>query len=164
MDRSFGFIRKYHVTEASFHDGKALRWLLDHNNTSCVVWGDTAYRNEENEKFLAEHGFRSQLHRKKPKKKPMLASIQRANRKKSRIRVYIEHVFAAQKERMSLFIRTIGLERAKIKMALANFSYNMQRLIFWEIGKKGQRSQDKSDSHLRKCLIFRQSNDKSPPQ
>jgi hypothetical protein len=52
--------------------------------------------------------------------------------KKSKIRAHVEHVFATQKERMGLFIRTIGLERAKIKMALANLSYNMQRLIFWE--------------------------------
>ena len=32
---------------------------------------DTAYRNEVKEKVLTENGFRSQLHRKKPKKKPM---------------------------------------------------------------------------------------------
>jgi transposase, IS5 family len=127
IDRGFGFIRKYYVTDASLYDGKVLPY-----NTSCSVWGDTAYRNEANEKLLAENGFRSQLHRKKTKKKPMPAPIQRANSKKSKIRAHIEHVFAAQKERMGLFIRTIGLNRAYIKMALANLTYNINRLIFWE--------------------------------
>ncbi len=42
IDRGFGFIRKYHVTDASLYDGKVLPYLLDKNNTSCSVWGDTA--------------------------------------------------------------------------------------------------------------------------
>ena len=57
---------------------------------------------------------------------------QRANGKKSKIRTFVEHVFAVQKERMRLFIRTIGLQRARIKITLANLTYNLQRLIFGE--------------------------------
>jgi hypothetical protein len=36
----------------------------------------------------------------------------------------VEHVFAVQKEQMGLFVRTIGLKRAKIKIGLANLTYN----------------------------------------
>ena len=54
----------------------------------------------------------------------------RANNAKSRIRSRIEHVFAEQKERMDLFIRTIGIARATIKIGLANLVYNIKRLIF----------------------------------
>ena len=132
IDRGFGFIRKYHVTDASLYDGKVLPYLLDKNNTSCSVWGDTAYRNEANEKVLAENGFRSQLHRKKPKKKPMPLNTQRANGKKSKIRACVEYVFAVQKERMGLFIQTIGLDRTRIKITFANLAYNLQRLVLWE--------------------------------
>ena len=132
IDRRFGFIRKGHVSDAGLYDGKALRHLLDKNNTSCSVWGDTAYRSQDNERLLAENGFRSQLHRKKPRNKTMPVHCQRANGKKSKIRAHVEHVFAVQKERMGLFIRTIGLERARIKITLVNLTYNMQRLIFWE--------------------------------
>ena len=42
----------------------------------------------------------------------------------------VEHVFAEQKSRMGLFIRTIGLARAKLKIGLANLAYNMKRLIW----------------------------------
>ena len=62
----------------------------------------------------------------------MPVHCQRANGKKSKIRAHVEHVFAVQKERMGLVIRTIGLERARIKITLVNLTYNMQRLIFWE--------------------------------
>jgi len=42
----------------------------------------------------------------------------------------VEHVFAQQKDRMRLFIRTVGLARAKVKIGLANIAYNMTRLVF----------------------------------
>ena len=33
---------------------------------------------------------------------------------------------------MGLFVRTIGLERARTKIALANLAYNFRRLVFHE--------------------------------
>jgi hypothetical protein len=39
-------------------------------------------------------------------------------------------VFAEQKERMGLFIRTIGLQRATTKIGLANLVYNVNWLVF----------------------------------
>ena len=56
----------------------------------------------------------------------------RANAKKSSIRATVEHVFAHQKNRFGLFIRTIGIARAEAKLTLANIAYNMNRLIFHE--------------------------------
>ena len=56
----------------------------------------------------------------------------RANAKKSSIRARVEHVFAHQKNRFGLFVRTIGLARAEAKMTLANLAYNFDRLIFHE--------------------------------
>jgi transposase, IS5 family len=106
--------------------------LLDKGNTASDVWGDTAYRSEGNEELLTMLNLRSQLHRKKPKGKPMPAHILRANGKKSTIRSKVEHVFAVQKEQMGLFIRTVGLTRATCKITLANLAYNMKRLVFWE--------------------------------
>ena len=42
----------------------------------------------------------------------MPEATRRANNAKSTIRSRIEHVFAEQKERMDLFIRTVGIGRA----------------------------------------------------
>lgn len=132
IDKRYGFVRKFYTTDASRFDGKVLQELLDKENTCGDVWGDTAYRSEENEHLLKEHGFTSKLHRKKPRGKPMPPVTLRANGKKSRVRAKVEHVFAFQKSKMGLFIRTIGLSRAIIKMGLANIVYNMKKLVFWE--------------------------------
>ena len=44
--------------------------------------------------------------------------------------IYVEHVFEHPKNRYGLFIRTIGLARAKAKLTLANLAYNFDRFIF----------------------------------
>jgi hypothetical protein len=74
----------------------------------------------------------SQVHRRKPAGKPMPPATARANGKKSSVRARIEHVFAHQKNRFGLFIRTIGLARAEAKLTLANIAYNFDRLVFHE--------------------------------
>ena len=56
----------------------------------------------------------------------------RANAVKSSIRARIEHVFAHQKNKFGLFIRTISLARAEAKLTLANLAYNFDRLVFHE--------------------------------
>jgi transposase, IS5 family len=32
---------------------------------------------------------------------------------------------------MGLFVRTIGIARARVKIGMANLVYNFKRLIFW---------------------------------
>ena len=41
-------------------------------------------------------------------------------------------VFARQKDKMKLFIRTIGIGRAEVKIGMANIAYNMLRYVFHE--------------------------------
>jgi hypothetical protein len=75
---------------------------------------------------MERNGFVSHVHRKRPKGRPMPEAIRRANTAKSKIRSRVEHVFAEQKDRMGLFIRTIGIARAKTKIGLANLVYKYQ--------------------------------------
>jgi len=58
--------------------------------------------------------------------------IQKSNAGKSVIRSRVEHVFANQKSQTGLFIRTVGITRAKMRIALANIVYNMRRFLFLE--------------------------------
>ncbi len=74
----------------------------------------------------------SRIHRRKPAGKPMPPVTARANARKSAIRAAVEHVFAHQKNRFGLFIRTIGIARAQAKLTLATLAYNFDRLIFHE--------------------------------
>lgn len=133
IDRRHGFIRRWDVTDASRHDGRMLRrGLLDKTNTGSTVWADSAYRSKANETFMEKHGFRSQVHHRKPRGRPMAPNIRRGNAGRSKVRAAIEHVFAQQKGPMGLFIRTIGLVRARVKIGMANIAYNISRLVWQE--------------------------------
>jgi hypothetical protein len=133
IDRRFGFIRRWAATDAATYEGRRLRQgLLDKSNTASGLWAvaDTAYRSTANETFLTKNGFVSHIHRKKPKGRALPETMRRANNAKSKIRARIEHVFAEQKDRMRLFIRTIGIARATTKIGMVNLVYNIKRLIF----------------------------------
>ncbi|MEM9205999.1 MAG: IS5 family transposase [Pseudomonadota bacterium] len=132
IDRRFGFIRQATVTSASEADGRQLRHLVSKDNTAGDVWADTAYRSQSNEAWLSRNMMTSHIHRRKPANRPMLDATARANAKKSKVRARVEHVFAHQKNRYGLFIRTIGLARAAAKLTLANLACNFDRLIFHE--------------------------------
>jgi len=128
IDRRHGIIRRQIITDAAAHDGARLReGLIDKDNFAAPVWADTAYRSQANEDYLEQHGKVSRIHRKKPKGKPMAANIRRGNATKSKIRALVEHVFAQQKNKMRMFIRTIGISRAKATITMANLAYNMRR-------------------------------------
>ncbi|CDK99546.1 transposase (fragment) [Magnetospirillum gryphiswaldense MSR-1 v2] len=127
-DLAHGLIRKWLVTDAAAHDGARLPDLLDKTNTASGVWADTAYRSEKNETFMAKNGFVSQVHRKKPKGKPMPDRTRKANALKSMVR----YIFAHQKGPMAAIVRTIGKARAETKIGMINLAYNMLRLMWLE--------------------------------
>ena len=58
--------------------------------------------------------------------------VARGNATRAQVRVAIEHVFAAQKCRLGLLIRTVGLARATTKLVLANLVTNVRRLVWFE--------------------------------
>ena len=52
------------------------------------------------------------------------------NKNPSKVRARVEHVFGAQSNDMGgALVRSIGLVRAKARIGLKNFTYNMHRLV-----------------------------------
>ena len=132
IDRAHGLIRTWDASAANAHDGARLPVLISRDNTASGVWADTAYRSKKNEAFLAKGMFTSHIHRRKPRRKAMPERVARANARRSAVRSAVEHVFAGQKHRMGLVVRTIGIARARIKIGMANLAYNFQRLAWLE--------------------------------
>lgn len=66
------------------------------------------------------------IHQRRLPRRPMPERIARTNAKWSAIRSAFEHVFAGQKHRMGLFIRTISMARARMKFGMANLAYDFQ--------------------------------------
>ena len=130
IDRAHGLLRRYTVTHAAAYDGGQLGAVLDRDNTASAVWADTAYRSQANLDLLERRGLRPQFQRKKPRGRKMPPHIARGNAVRARVRARVEHVFAVQKCRLGLVVRTVGLVRARAKIGLANLAYNFTRLAW----------------------------------
>jgi IS5 family transposase len=126
-------IRQYEVTDASVHDSQQFDGLLNQANTSADVYADSAYRSAETEAKLNLRGLRSRIHRRANRNHPLSKVQEDANRRKSRVRARIEHVFGAQQTAPGgRIVRTIGIARAKVKIGLQNLVYNIRRLVTLE--------------------------------
>lgn len=132
IDRAYGLVRRFVVTDAARHDGGQLGAVLDPENTASDVWADTAYRSEADLGLLQRRGLKPQFQRAKSRGKPMPPNVARGNRTRARVRSLVEHVFATEKCRMGLVVRTVGLARATARSALANLACNMRRLAWLE--------------------------------
>lgn len=127
VDNAHKLIRKYAVTDASVHDSQRLETLLDAGNTSRAVWADSAYRSEAAEADLKTKGYRSQIHRKGARGKPLTAREKQGNKTRSQTRCRVEHVFAWMAQWGGKAVRGIGLARAEVRIGFMNLVYNMRR-------------------------------------
>lgn len=125
-------ITNYEVTTASLHDSQMLDELLDKKDK--VLFADSAYRSEDQEQRLAEAGIESNILEKGVRNKPLTPKQIASNKKKSKIRVRVEHIFGFMTNSMNgMMIRCIGIIRAKNAIGLKNLSYNLFRLMQMDI-------------------------------
>jgi IS5 family transposase len=90
VDREHKLIRAFTVTTASVHDSQMLWAVLDTDNTSADVWADSAYRSEATEEALRKRGFRSRIHRKGARSRPLSAREKAGNKTRSRVRARVK--------------------------------------------------------------------------
>ena len=76
---------------------------------------------------MIRRGRVSMVRFRKPRGRPLPTHHAGANAGRSTVRSVVEHVLASQ-HRMKLFVRTVGLVRAKVKVGMANPACNFSRL------------------------------------
>lgn len=124
-------IRDYEVTNAAVHDSQVVDEIIDPNNSNADVYADSAYRSAEQEEKFAKDGYRSKVHHKGTKNKPLSEFKQEVNKNRSKVRAKVEHIFGNQMMMMgSKLMRCIGMDRAKACIGLRNLVYNMHRFAF----------------------------------
>ena len=91
------------------------------------------YRSKEQEARLAAAGIESQVCEKGSRGHPLTEQQKAANHQKSKTHPRIEHVFGAQAQMGGCggghWVRTIGIGRARVKIALMNLACNMRRYV-----------------------------------
>ena len=83
--------------------------VLDQSNTGKDVWADSAYRSAEIEAKLEAKGYKSRVHARAARNRPLSQRQRAANTTRSRVRARVEHVFGHQHTSMGgKIVRSIG--------------------------------------------------------
>lgn len=131
VDVRHKLVRRYQVSAASVHDSQKLKALLDARNTLQTAWADSAYRSQESDTLLKTRSIVNRIHYRSWHGAELSEWQKETNRRRSKIRARVEHVFGHQVKSMKMtVVRGIGLARATVKVGLANLVYNMSRLAY----------------------------------
>lgn len=117
-------------TSAQVHDSQELSNLVrDAQQAGKTLHADSAYRSEEAQADLAQRGIESQIHERAYRNHPLSEEQKERNTVKSKVRARVEHVFGYMENSMAgMHLRSIGLARAKLGVALKNLTYNLCRV------------------------------------
>ena len=120
----------YEVSDASVHDSQPLEDLLSKKDRGQPLYGDSAYTGEEQEKVIKKAKLINRVHEKGYKNRPLTKKQLKSNRKKSKFRARVEHVFGFMEISMKrMYIHSIGKVRAEGVIGLMNLTYNLLRSI-----------------------------------
>jgi len=130
IDKDTKLITSHACTDASVHDSQVLEAVLrDEDLGGKQVWADSAYRSAEQEQSLQGSQHTSQINERAYRGKPLSEDQEISNKAKSRVRARVEHVFGHMQNSMGgIFVRTIGIARAKVGVSLMNLAYNLSRI------------------------------------
>ena len=130
IDKDTKLIASHACTDASVHDSQVLVTVLrDESVGGKEVWADSAYRSAEQEQSLQSSEHTSQINERAYRGKPLTEAQEVSNKAKSRVRARVEHVFGHMENSMGgIFVRSIGIARAKVGVTLMNLTYNLSRI------------------------------------
>ena len=114
-------------------DGKSCLFegIIDANDKEA--WLDAGYASEEHVARILEKYPHIVLHicEKGKKNAPLTDEQRESNRKKSKVRARVEHIFGYMTRFMGgITIRTIGMDRAEREICGMNLAYNIKRAVF----------------------------------
>lgn len=127
-DADSKLITNYSVTNAAVHDSNVCIDLLDDKDKAA--YADSAYSSKEIAENLPE-GCENQICEKGYRGHPLTEEQKENNRRKSKIRCRIEHIFGFMTGAMhGITVRNIGITRAWLNVGLTNLIYNICRYGF----------------------------------
>ncbi|MDO5396449.1 MAG: IS5 family transposase [bacterium] len=127
-DAESKIITNYSVTDAAVHDSLECVNLLE--ETDNALYADSAYSGAPIAEALPE-GCENHICEKGSRNHPLTSEQKESNRKKSKIRCRIEHIFGFMTSSMKgISIRSVGITRAWFNIGLTNLVYNFCRYKF----------------------------------
>jgi IS5 family transposase len=138
VDQHTKLITGYKVTSAKVHDSEVIGELIGRKDRGQKFYADSAYRSKKIEEELKRKKVISMIHEKGYRYKKITLAQQKRNRKKSKVRARIEHVFGFMTNSMNrMYIRCRNFVRAEATIGLMNITYNLFRLTQIKVNLRG---------------------------
>jgi IS5 family transposase len=130
-DEKTKLITAYEVTTAEVHDSEMMDALLDKKEDSGQrLHADSAYRSKDIEQACIDKGIKSCIHEKGYRYKKLTEDQKHRNKKRSKIRARIEHIFGFMTNSMNgIYLRHRSFVRNAAAIGLMNLTYNLFRLV-----------------------------------
>lgn len=130
-DSKSKLITQYVVTHAAAHDSTTLNQLLAEDLAhGQKLYADSAYRSEAIEAELVKLGIESKVHEKGVRNRALTPAQEGKNKKKSKVRVRVEHVFGFMTQSMGgLVVRGRNIARNGAVIGMINMVYNLCRVV-----------------------------------
>jgi IS5 family transposase len=130
VDSKSKIIKTYVVSSAEVHDSQEIEELLNEDDEGQPIYADSAYRSEEIEDAVKQKGLKSRIHEKGYRNRPLTNTQKKSNRKKSKTRARVEHVFGFMENTMKIRrLQAIGKQRIAGVIGLINLTYNICRYV-----------------------------------
>ena len=117
------------TTAANVHDSRALEWVLnEEEDAGRTLYADSAYSGKNLEELTRSFNVIPCFCEKGYANAPLTEEQKKSNRKKSKTRCRIEHIFGyIETVFKGSFVRSIGLKRATFHTWLTALAYNVFR-------------------------------------
>lgn len=137
-DSKTKLITGYKATTANIHDSEMINELLTRKEDGGQpVYADSAYRSVAIEQTCKRKNIESQIHEKGYRNKSLTKRQQQRNRKKSKTRARVEHIFGFMTNSMNeMYLHYRNLVRNQTAIGLLNLTYNLFRLVQLKIEVK----------------------------
>lgn len=127
-DAKSKLIKKGVTTNASVHDSKPIKELVDDSDNGQELHADSAYIGKGVKRIMRKHNMKDRVIKRNTKGKEISKRQKTINRKNSKTRVRVEHIFGFCEQSMhGMFSRAVGFVRNAAFNTLTNLVYNMNR-------------------------------------
>ena len=127
-DAKSKFIKKGVTTNARDHESKPTKELVDDSDNGQELHADSAYIGKGVKKIMRKHNMKDRIIKRNTKGKKISKWQQTINKKNSKNRVRVEHVFGyCEQSLLGMRSRAVGFVRNAAFNTLTNLVYNLNR-------------------------------------
>jgi len=131
IKRTSKLIDSFELTSANTDDRDVLGTLLDQDEGGVEIYGDKGYAGENAKNIVRKHKGKYRILKSGHRHKELTPQQKAVNRKRSRVRSRVEHIYGAMKMQLGgTAVRSIGEIRAAFSFGMTCLLYNMTRYDF----------------------------------